>query len=396
MKQDRLAQLLHKSISEEITAQERLEMLELIKDPENEAGVKELLFDIYQSPKSLLNIAEDKSEQILEAVFQSDRSKDEQHIMKFNPLKWVAAAAVIFAILFAGLYFYKNKDNTALNPVAKHLNDVLPGGNRATLTLADGSVISLNDAEKGTIASQAGLVITKKADGQLLYELAQQSTGSNEGFNTISTPLGGKYEVVLQDGTRVTLNAGSSITYPLSFSKDKRKITLRGEAYFEVSKDKHRPFLVSSPAAGNILAQEIEVLGTHFNINAYADEQAYVTTLLEGSVKVWAAGLENGKIIVPGEQATLTRQILIAKADLEAAIAWKNDIFYFADEPIQDVMRRLSRWYDITVVYKEPITKIGFWGQISRNKTLAEVLDDLEATKGVHFKIEGRRVTVMQ
>jgi len=382
------------------TDEERMEMLSLMDDPANETEVKKSLFDVFQSPKSLQDVNPEVSSQILEAIFQSDtishpKLVSSPRISRFNVFKWTAAAAVLFALLTVGFYFLNQRARSLVKPTAQHIKDILPGGNRAMLTLSDGSVISLTDASKGKIASQAGIVITKKADGQLSYQLTGQK-GGMEGFNTISTPVGGKYEVILQDGTKVMLNAASKITYPLSFKGDIRKITLTGEAYFEVAKDKHKPFIVATPSANHIKAQEIRVLGTHFNVSAYPDEQAYVTTLLEGSIKIAIGDESAGKLLKPGQQAMVSQYIKVEAADPDAAVAWKNDIFYFSDEPVQNIMRKLGRWYNVEVEFRGTIAKTGLWGQISMKKSLSEVLEVLEETGQVHFNVQGRRVIVMQ
>jgi ferric-dicitrate binding protein FerR (iron transport regulator) len=215
-------------------------------------------------------------------------------------------------------------------------------------------------------------------------------------MNTVSTPYGGQYKVLLPDGSKVYLNAGSTISYPFFFDQKTRSVSLSGEAYFEVAKDKSRPFVVSVPRTVNVPDQKITVLGTHFNISAYPDERAYTTTLLEGSVKVSSSEKNISEVLVPGQQAVLAKTLKIGPADTDGALAWKNGVFYFANQPIDRVMRELERWYNIEVQYQGEMPRVGFWGQISRNKMLSDVLRDLEYTNSIHFKIEGRRVTVMQ
>jgi len=309
----------------------------------------------------------------------------------------ITAAAAIIMVLSLGLYFYKNKpDHSLKSSISLTKQDIAPGTSSATLTLANGKKIILSDAANGELAKEADIVISKTADGRVVYKVNSASQTQTGQFNTLSTAKGETYKMQLPDGTSIWLNAATTIKYPASFSAMKfRKIELEGEAYFEVAKDKTKPFIVSTRPGSNGAGQEIKVLGTHFNISAYADERSYITTLLEGSIKITNSGTAESKILKPGEQAVLNQQIQVSNANTEAAMAWKNDVFYFADEPIQDVMRILSRWYNVDVVYKQPIPKIGFWGQISRNKKLSEVLEVLEVTNGVHFKIEGRRVIVM-
>ncbi|WP_285011130.1 FecR family protein [Pedobacter faecalis] len=300
----------------------------------------------------------------------------------------IAAAASIVAILGASLMYYQvRQSGQQLNLTAEQ--DIAPGGNKAYLTLADGRKISLTEAANGQIAGQAGITITKTADGQLVYSVAGNARGAAAaGYNTIETPKGGQYRVQLPDGTEVWLNAQSSLRYPASFEAlNERRVELSGEGYFEVAKDRAHPFIVKS---GD---QEVKVLGTHFNISNYADEPAVKTTLLEGSVQL------NGKTVLkPGQQASIpaSGEISISRVDMEEAIAWKNGKFIFADENIQSIMRKLSRWYNVEVHYEGAPPTETFTASIGRFDRISKILDKLSYTNNVHFKLEGRRVTVMK
>ena len=307
-------------------------------------------------------------------------------------LKYTAAASVALILSVGGLYFFKREKepvSEAESQAIRYKNDVNPGGNKAMLTLADGTKISLDDVANGKIAQQSGIVINKTADGQLVYDVTN-NPASNKApqYNTISTPRGGQYQVNLPDGTRVWLNAASKLKFPSSFIQLKdRKVELSGEAYFEVTKDKKRPFIVSASS------QEVEVLGTHFNVNAYPGAAVDKTTLLEGRVKL----TQNTKdyILKPGQQAIVGSAVRIAEVDTEDVIAWKNGNFIFTDNDIKTIMEVLERWYDIEVVYEGTQNAIGFNAEISRDKSLIQVLKALEKTGNVKFKIEGRRVIVM-
>ncbi|RAJ37179.1 FecR family protein [Pedobacter cryoconitis] len=310
----------------------------------------------------------------------------------------VLAAATL--ILISGTLVYLSL-NTSLSPrkkVARQIAaDIKPGGNKATLTLANGRKISLTDSSNGEIAEQSGIAITKTADGQLVYTIKNSSAAASANqtteFNTIETPVGGQYQINLPDGTKVWLNAASSLKYPAQFAAHQRKVELTGEGYFEVSKDKKRPFTVVTGK------QEVQVLGTHFNVNAYPEEKATKTTLLEGIVKVSnASSQEHGdsKLLRPGEQSTLTQaSFQVEKVDIENAVAWKNGYFTFADEDLEVSMRKLSRWYNVEISYSGKFDTISFGGAISRSKSLAEVLQILELTRKIKFKIEGRRIILM-
>jgi ferric-dicitrate binding protein FerR (iron transport regulator) len=307
-------------------------------------------------------------------------------------IKWtrLAAAASILLCLGIGSYYFIKQDE--VKPIAKVIQqDVSPGSNKATLTLSNGQQISLNDAGNGPLAVQGNTNITKTSDGNLAYEPTDGHSPASAAmaYNTVSTPLGGQYHLTLSDGSEVWLNAGSSIKYPASFKGTERKVEITGEVYFEIAHNAAIPFRVVTER------QVVEVLGTHFNVNAYKDETAIRTTLLEGSVRV--TGQNNTKIIQPGEQAVLNSDGLnVTKADLEEAIAWKNGEFRFNDEKIGSIMRKLARWYDIEVTFKGPAPEEGFNGKISRYKNISQALKMLEKTKAVHFQIEGKKLIVTQ
>jgi ferric-dicitrate binding protein FerR (iron transport regulator) len=303
--------------------------------------------------------------------------------------RFVAAASILLVLGIGGIYLRKQ---AKVNPVATVLsNDIAPGSNKAILTLANGQKIDLAGAGNGRLAVQGNANVNKTSDGSLTYKAAgnQPSGSSALTFNTVSTPSGGQYHLTLADGTDAWLNAGSSIRYPTSFGNKERKVEITGEVYFEVAHNPAKPFRVITDR------QAVEVLGTHFNVNAYADEEAVRTTLLEGSVKV--TGSNQIKFIKPGEQAILNSHgLAVVPANLEEAVAWKNGYFRFNDEKIGSIMRKLSRWYNIEVTFKGPMSEEGFNGKISRYKNISQALKMLEKTSAVHFQIDGRRVTVME
>lgn len=306
----------------------------------------------------------------------------------------MVAAAAVLLVVGLSLYFYVDGVRLFKGDLADAKN-IAAGKNTAVLTLGDGRQIDLADARNGKLAEESGFTIKKTSDGQLVYEIKDTNTeGGLDHWNTITTPKGGQYKVVLPDGSKVWLNAASSIKFSSSFVKnDKRKVKLNGEAYFEVAKDQSRPFIVAADQ------QEIKVLGTHFNVNAYKDEQLTKTTLLEGSVRVEFVDsvLGNGvfAVLKPGQQSVLVNgNIRVVQADTEEALAWKNGYFKFNSESLSTIMRKLSRWYDVEVVYEGDISKDRFGGTISRDKNVADVLEMLESTKLVKFKVEGRKIIV--
>ncbi|QJB35877.1 DUF4974 domain-containing protein [Chitinophaga oryzae] len=309
---------------------------------------------------------------------------------------YLSAAASVLIILGLAGYFYlaPARQQVLPSPPALANNDISPGSNKAILTLDNGEKVILEDAKNGIISQQGNTAVNKTDSGQLSY----QSTGNAATatvYNTITTPYGGQYQVTLQDGTKVWLNAGSSLRFPAAFSGDERNVALTGEAYFEVAKDKARPFLVTVGAtAATPLA--VKVLGTHFNINAYPEEQHHTVTLVEGAVKV-DYGAANA-LLSPGKEAILDKtsgRLQTAAADTESAIAWKNGYFIFENEKVESIMRQISRWYDVEISYQGDVSGKAIGGSLSRSKNVSEVLNMLELTGTVHFKINGRRITVM-
>lgn len=338
-----------------------------------------------------LEIKTDKSRSAMELRLYQQIAKKGNISSKsaFQWTRFAAAASILLVLGVAGFYFARWNKSDQMAKIETH--DVAPGSNKAILTLANGQKILLAGARNGRLAVQGNVLVTKASDGSIAYAADgnQSANSSDISYNTISTPAGGQYHLTLADGTNAWLNAGSSIKYPTSFTGSERKVEITGEVYFEVAHNRAQPFRVISNR------QVVEVLGTHFNVNSYPDEEDIRTTLLEGSVKV--TGSDHIIVIKPGEQAILGKNgLAAAPADLEETVAWKNGYFRFNDEKIGSIMRKLSRWYDIKVTFKGPISDEGFNGKISRYKNISQALRMLEKTKAVQFQIEGRRVTVMQ
>jgi ferric-dicitrate binding protein FerR (iron transport regulator) len=315
--------------------------------------------------------------------------------------KWAVAASIL--ILFAtGAYFilFNTKSDSPQLSKAKQkstedIQSITPGGNKAVLTLADGSVINLDSARNGTLTQQGNIKIIKGEDGQLLYYVDQEGAAI-KGYNTISTPRGGKYEIVLADGSKVWLNAASSLKFPASFTGKTREVLLTGEGYFEVAKNAFKPFHVK------VNNMTVEVLGTHFNVNAYEDERSIATTLLEGSVKIKkdipAKSSSQSLVLKPGEQAELAKDgelNINHDANIQEVIAWKNDNFEFNNTPVTDIMRQISRWYDVEIDYRGPVPTHQLTGKISRNVDLNQLIDMLAYT-GINMKIENKKIIIWQ
>lgn len=308
--------------------------------------------------------------------------------------KGIAVAAMV-TILFGTGYFIlapqRQQKKTVLTvlPSSRFGSEVAPGGNKARLVLGNGKEILLEETADGTIAAHGSEHIHKK-DAALLYDQENGST-TEAVINTLSTPAGGQYKVVLSDGTKVWLNAASALQYPAVFNGASREVILTGEAYFEVAGNAGKPFFVK------VNDMQVQVLGTHFNIKAYAGDQQVMTTLLEGAVRVKRGA--GSVLLMPGQQASLNKQdgtLRTAAGDPELALAWKNGLLAFKNDALPDVMRTISRWYDVEVVYEEDIDKadIHVSGAMRRQEYISKALEILELTAGVHFKVTGRTVTV--
>ena len=314
------------------------------------------------------------------------------HENKVRRMAWlkIAAAAVLLTAFATTLYLYIKKPVTApANKQQVANNQIIPGSNKAILTLNDGRKISLTDAANGHIAEEAGITVTKKADGQLLYTVSDNGSGGANTFNTVETPRGGQYQVVLPDGTIVWLNAATSLRFPTKFSSVERTVYLDGEAYFEVAHNKSCPFRVA------LNGQQVEVLGTHFNVMAYKEESTIRTTLLQGSVKLTAPV---GSILLePGQQGYITKSNAFTRenVDVTIATAWKDGLFKFNGVGLHTLMRQISRWYDIEIEYEPGLKDDVVFGTISRTSDLSKLLHILELG-GVHFRLNGRKLTVMQ
>lgn len=351
-----------------------------------------------------------KNENILDSVDQKEIDALEERNFKLIqsristpkkiyllPFFRYAAAAIIIIFISGSLYFALNKVKlTTNNDLSKIQNlDILPGTDKAILTLSDGSKVVLDNQSAANISDHDGLKISKTTNGQLIYTILNHDLGDKKtiSYNTIQTPKGGQYQIILPDGTKVWLNAASSLKYPEVFIGNERKVELTGEAYFEVAKNKAKPFHVKSGS------QDLEVLGTHFNVNSYLDERTIKTTLIEGSVKV--SNNKSFKILKPGEQSIAgvsENSIiqLVSNVDTDDETAWKNGLFQFSNEELKTILNQLERWYDLKIDYSSVPNK-RYNGMVPRKAKLSEVLKMLELTGNIKFEIEeGRNLKVLQ
>jgi transmembrane sensor len=335
---------------------------------------------------------------------------NEAPVRKIRPFfsNWwkIAAALILIFSAATSVYLIQNPVNRQIasknqHRIKKDSNGLLPGGNRAILTLADGSTIVLDSSKTGQIASQGNTRILKSGSGLLAYHsVSDTEHGASPAeikYNTIATPNGGLYQVVLSDGSKVWLNAASSLRFPASFSGNDREVELKGEAYFEISKQSRLsksgveriPFIVHTNAG------DVQVLGTHFNVNAYANESSVKTTLLEGSVKV--NYMNSSLLLRAGMQSQVDRNgsmRLEEKINLEDVMAWKNGMFLFRSADIETIMRQVARWYDVDVEYAGKVNE-KFYMETPRNTNASELFKILETTRAVHFQIEGKKVIVL-
>lgn len=392
MQQERFSYLFEQYLNKQSNDVEIEELMRLIHsgdfDRQLEAEIDKYYenFKPFQSPFSSA-----QENRILNAVLDAKNPVAKLKVAWYHK-SWAKVSIAASILLCLGTAFFAYHSYTYKKGQELAANLIGPGTNKARLVLSTGQVLLLDTLKNGTMTLEAGVQITKTKDGQLIYKINDQQTQNASLINTIETPRGGQFQVQLPDGTSVWLNAASSLKYSSAFKDKKREVTLSGEAYFEVSHRSGQPFLVHTPN------QVVEVLGTHFNVNAYPDEESQVTTLLEGLVQTSSKG--NSVLLQPGQQSILdlrNNRLKTTTADMESVMGWKNGDFIFKDEDLASVMKKIERWYDVEVVFQgiDPkAIKLGGW--VSRSKNIAAVLKIIEPIAGIQIKIDGRRITVMK
>jgi transmembrane sensor len=400
---DRVKYLLKQYIAGYCTIDEFNELLALVRIQPNGSVLEALLLEEVRSSRYHESEQQVNWQQMLQTVLQQQEVAAPAPVRRMQVFSKIAiaAAVVVCMSLIAWWWLQKGSGKQAATSSIATTADVMPGKNGAILTLSNGQQLVLDSANNGALAAQPGLQIVKH-DSMIAYgPLPNKERTTEVAYNTLSTPRGRQFQVVLSDGTKVWLNASSSIHYPAVFDGKERVVEVTGEAYFEVAAltpkggKKKMPFIVKiKTSSGN--DGRVEVLGTHFNINAYDDEAAIKTTLLEGSVKT-SIGNGQSAILKPGEQAVLSGAnsplTIHHSPDLDQVMAWKNGYFQFERADIQTVMRQIARWYDVEIKYEGPVTKDKFGGSIPRDATLSQVLHALEQSL-VHFTIQGKKVIV--
>lgn len=393
MDNNRLTWLFQRYYAQEATAEEIRELMALLDIEGNEALLSNLVKEKWETLQTAdEQFSAETGAAMLQAVLGHAPQEAATPVLplhqpaKRNWLKWTVAAAVLVTVAGTALLLVRNPSGQSKQAAATAVK-IVPGGNKATLTLADGSSISLNDTQTGTIGQQGNVKVVKVNSGSLAYQSAK-STARVTGYNTLTTPKGGQYQVTLPDGTKVWLNALSSLRFPVAFDGPERRVMLTGEAYFEVASKAAQPFEVI------IGRMQVKVLGTHFNINSYADEKATKATLLEGAILISTG--KDSALLHPGQQAALdtaSSHLTTEEVDTDAAIAWKNGLFQFNHNDVATILRQISRWYEVDVQYRGKVPDKQLTGKIERSAELADVLSMLEFA-GVHCRLEGKTLVI--
>jgi ferric-dicitrate binding protein FerR (iron transport regulator) len=388
MEQTRIAYLIQRYLDGTCTLAEKEELADWANQPQQEESLLEELraaWHQYEPDDALKAFATPAVDRIEQRLFPGRQQPAPVSRLR-SIRKWSAIAAAAILLIIAGIAIWKTQQPSQQPPVAV-VQDAAPGGHKATLTLGSGQRIVLDTAANGQLALQGTVAISKQANGRIAYAPSAAAASAAVVYNTLSTPRGGHYRLTLPDGTQVWLNAASSITYPVAFTGAQRKVTITGEAYFEVQKDPAHPFIVSKDDV------DITVLGTHFNVNAYTDEPDLQVTLLEGAVRVAKPGSQ--LTLRPGQQAKVTTVVTLnGHPNTEAVMAWKNGTFNFNDKPVATSLRQLSRWYDVDIVYQGPVPNVNIAGEMGMDLNLSQVITVLQKM-GVHVNLEGKNLIIL-
>lgn len=401
----RLEYLLDRYADKTASITEEAELFSLIEEDRHDDHFKQILLKKFESEKGITELNREKWQAVFDKVWEEtgDRKRERAVVYpiskKTRTVQWrsIAAAAVIFIIIGAGLFYFTNKNENKSLAIEKvtPVNDIVPPNSvNAVLTLSNGQKIILDSAGNGMLAQQGAVSVMKLANGQIVYNPQAGNIPHGEiMYNTLSNPAGSKaVNITLADGSRVWLNSESSLHYPTTFTGKERRVEITGEAYFEVAHNAVMPFHV------NVKGVDVQVLGTHFNVNGYDEENFIKTTLLEGSVKITKGFVS--KVIKPGEQAQIengdnhsTPKIVVQTVDLSEVTAWKNGRFYFSNTDLETIMRQLARWYNVEVIYKDKISD-HYTVNVSREVPVSQLFKFIEMSGGVHFDIVGKKIVV--
>ncbi len=392
MNQERFKVLFQQYLNDNLPPEDVEELQRTIQDARNDELLDEMLKNSFNEPAFT-----DVDDEVRKAIFNTvcnniKQEHDEPENTRERrriPYRWLAgAAALLFITLSVGWFFLKRNVEKTENTYVAYT--IKPGSNKATLTLANGKKLILTDSLEGQLASEAGVKIFKNKKGEIIYTAIASNDKGEQAlqYNVLTTKNGEQFQVILPDGTHVWLDAASSLKYPVTFKGDERKVELTGQGYFEVSHNAAKPFIVKTAQT------EVQVLGTHFNVSAFDDEQDTKTTLLEGAVRV--KSYKSAVLLKPGEQAVLNngRELIINNdVDINREVAWKNGLFDFKKAGIEEIMVKVSRWYDIDVMYEGSIPKTRLTGKISRDVDIKSLLEIL-AFEGIKWRIKGNSVII--
>jgi transmembrane sensor len=394
MRNARLQYLFARYIQDTCTPAEKRELAALALASKYENDVRELLEEYWDKVAEEIRLPEERATFIVRDILGQRPEETSFGRRATRSIVWrkIAVAASVLLVLGLGSYFMFFKNGGKSGAIVQ--GSELPAGihppvtNRAMITLSNGQRIYLDSAGNGQFAEEENVKLVKLDNGRIAYEAAAGEALTQMKYNTLENPVGSRViDMKFSDGSHVWLNAGSSVTYPVVFIRNERNVSVSGEAYFEVTHDAAKPFYVRKGA------MQVQVLGTRFNVNAYDDEAEIKVTLLEGSVKV--SNENSGGVLKPGQQASIGNTIKIANdVNLEEVMAWKNGLFQFGGAGIEEVMRQIARWYDVTVIYEDKPAKQHFRGEISRDVEASKVFKMLETTGVVHFRTEGKKVFV--
>ncbi|KIC93524.1 hypothetical protein OI18_17380 [Flavihumibacter solisilvae] len=398
---ERIYALTDRFLKGETTEEENAELARLVGQADNDEQLADLLshaWQRYEPSDNIRQLADSHLKDVPARILASEEAVKPAPVVSMRKT-WLRIAAVFLLVIAGAITWYsiRQADRKPTSQLASVQADLLPGGKKATLTLANGSVIELDSSANGNLASQGDVKITKQG-GILTYTFSEGKTpvtnGADVNFNTVATPRGGEYSVILPDGSRAWLNAASSIRFPTSFPGNERRVEITGEVYLEVKPTREKkPFIVDIKQSSGKQG-EVAVLGTKFNINAYPDLSTINTTLVEGKVMV-SAGNREPAYLAPGQQGRISNdRIAVHTVDTEPVMAWHNGQFAFVNADIHEVMQQLERWYDIEVFYAAKVPDERFEGTIPRSSTIDEIFSILELSK-LRVKREGRKVTVL-
>jgi len=393
MNEEKFKALFEQYLNDSLPSGDLLELREAIQNDRYQALFDDLLKIAFKEP-AFAEIDDDARQSVFNAISSRIKQQEDTELInngnrRLIPYRWLAGiAALVFLTVGAGWFFMKSNDKGQKGNTYAHV--IKPGVNKATLTLANGKKIILTDSLHGQLANEAGVKVSKTKQGEIIY-----TTGSNEDsgqpalqYNTLTTQRGEQFQIVLPDGSHVWLDAASSLKYPVAFKGNQRKVELTGQGYFEVSHNTAMPFIVKTAKT------EVQVLGTHFNVSAYDDDRDTKTTLLEGAVRIRSA--KGSAVLKPGEQGVLNNMGLLTvnkDVDVGMEIAWKNGLFNFKKAGIEEIMVKVSRWYDINVRYEGKIPETKLTGKMSRNVDISGLLGILQF-EGIKFRVEGKNVIV--